>query len=125
MYETRPAYQNGISAIVSNKRGTPDVAADANPSSGLWVYASPYWYIVGGTSVATPVWAGIVNSAGSFSNSSATELTNAYNTLGTPAYAADFNDITTSTCGPNQGYLAGSGWDFCSGLGSPQGAGGK
>jgi subtilase family serine protease len=113
-----PSYQSGISTIIGT-RGTPDVAADANPSTGVWVYASPYWYIVGGTSVATPVWAGIVNSAGSFSSSSQTELTSMYKTLGTPAYAADFNDITTSTCGPNQGYLAGPVWDFCTGLGSP------
>jgi kumamolisin len=72
--EPRPSYQNGISTIVQGQRGTPDVAADANPSSGVWVYDSPYWYIVGGTSVATPVWAGIVNAAGCFRSSSQTEL---------------------------------------------------
>ena len=64
VYETRPGYQDAISTIVRTRRGTPDVSADADPSTGVWVYAYPYWYIVGGTSVAAPVWAGIVNSAG-------------------------------------------------------------
>jgi subtilase family serine protease len=130
VYEKQPSYQSGVSALVGSQRGTPDVAADANPTSGVWVYDSPYWYMVGGTSVAAPVWAGIVNAAStlpgrSFSSSSQTELTNIYKTLGTPAYAADFNDITTSTCGPSQGYIAASGWDSCTGLGSPLGQGGK
>jgi hypothetical protein len=34
-------------------------------------------------------------------------------------------DIMAGSCGPNQGYLAGLGWDFCTGLGSPLGKGGK
>jgi kumamolisin len=117
VYETRPTYQNGISGIVQGQRGIPDVAADANPSSGVWVYDSPYWYIVGGTSLATPVWAGIVNAAGHFYPSSL-EFTVLYGNLGT-------KDISAGTCGPNQGYLAGPGWDFCTGLGSPLGEGGK
>jgi subtilase family serine protease len=90
------------------------------------VYAYPYWYIIGGTSVAAPVWAGLVNAAASFSSSSQSELTSIYANLGNPsAYAANFTLITAGSCSPNQGYLAGSGWDFCTGLGSPFGKGGK
>jgi subtilase family serine protease len=118
VYETRPTYQSAISAIVGNQRGTPDVAADADPSTGLWVYAYPYWYIVGGTSVAAPVWAGIVNAANKFYSTSQNELTIVYANQGT-------TDIKAGSCGPNQGYFAGSGWDFCTGLGSPLGEGGK
>ncbi len=118
VYETRPAYQNAISAIVQKQRGTPDVAADADPSTGVWVYAYPYWYIVGGTSVAAPVWAGIVNSAGGFSAMTEAELTTIYANHAT-------TDIIAGSCGPNQGYLAGPGWDFCTGLGSPLGERGK
>jgi kumamolisin len=40
LYELRPGYQNGISAIVQTRRGTPDVAADADPSTGVWIYVS-------------------------------------------------------------------------------------
>ena len=44
-------------------RATPDVAADADPASGVSVYDStPYsgqtgWYKLGGTSVSSPLWA--------------------------------------------------------------------
>lgn len=124
-YESRPSYQSAISQIVGKKRGTPDVAADADPNTGVWVYNLPYcngWCIVGGTSVATPVWAGIINAAGRFSASSQIELSTIYNNLGN---ATGFTDIAHGSCGPNQGYLAGTGWDFCTGAGSGLGTAGK
>ena len=107
---------------MNGHRGTPDVAADADPSTGVWVYASPYWYVVGGTSVAAPVWAGIVNWAGNFAPSSKSELATLYANL---SAASDFRDIMLGSCGPNQGYSAIGGWDFCTGIGSPVGKLGK
>jgi subtilase family serine protease len=107
---------------VQSPRGTPDVAADADPTTGIWVYSYPYWYIVGGTSVAVPVWAGIVNSAGRFAPSTQSELATMYAGLGN---ASVFTDITAGSCGPNQGYLAAIGWDFYTGAGSPVGKLGK
>jgi kumamolisin len=124
-YESRPSYQSAISHTVGSKRGTPDVAADADPNTGVWVYNVPYcsgWCIVGGTSAAAPVWAGIVNAAGRFSTSSQVELSTIYSNLGK---AVDFTDIAQGSCGPNQGYLAGTGWDFCTGAGSAFGTLGK
>jgi subtilase family serine protease len=134
-YESRPSYQNGIRSIVGAYRGTPDVAADANPYTGVWVLdnflvpdfgstycgSTPCWLTVGGTSVATPMWAGIVNAAGSFSATTNAELTKLY---GENPFA-DFNDITLGSCGPYLGYFASAGWDFCSGLGSPDSYRGK
>jgi kumamolisin len=117
VYETRPSYQFAISTTVGTQRGTPDVAADANPSSGVWVYYSPYWYILGGTSVATPVWAGIVNSARHFYTATE-EFWTLYADQGA-------SPVTMGSCGPNQGYLAGGVWNFCTGLGSPLGGSGK
>jgi len=117
--------ESAISHVVGSKRGTPDVAADADPSTGVWVYNVPYcsgWCIVGGTSVAAPVWSGIVNAAGRFSTSSQVELSTIYSNLGK---ASDFTDIAQGSCGPNQGYLAGTGWDFCTGAGSAFGTSGK
>src|SRR5262249_57339375 len=87
-YESRPSYQSAISQNVGSKRGTPDVAADADPNTGVWVYNVPYcdgWCIVGGTSAAAPVWAGIVNAAGRFSASSQAELSTMYSNLGKAA----------------------------------------
>jgi subtilase family serine protease len=124
-YEARPSYQSAISQIVGSKRGTPDVAAVADPNTGVWVYNVPNcngWCIVGGTSVAAPVWAGIINAAGRFAKSSQAELSTIYGNLGK---AADFTDIAQGSCGPNQGYLAGNGWDFCTGGGSALGTAGK
>jgi len=127
-YESRPSYQNGIASIVGSQRGTPDVAADANPYTGVWVLdnfvvpefgttycgGTPCWLIVGGTSVATPMWAGIVNAAGSLAASTQAELARLYGN----SHEA-FTDITQGSCGPYIGYSASPGWDFCTGLGSP------
>src|ERR1017187_3609876 len=126
--EARPAYQNAILGITGPSRGTPDMATDSNPNTGVWVLDNfmppsgcyPCWYIVGGTSVASPTLAGIVNSAGNFSASSTVELTNLYKLS-----SFYFNDITLGSCGLYLGYFAAPGWDFCTGLGSPHNAFGK
>jgi hypothetical protein len=39
--------------------------------------------------------------------------------------ASDFHDIVEGSCGPNEAYLARGGWDFSTGVGSPQRFGGK
>jgi subtilase family serine protease len=116
-YEPIPAYQSTISTIVGTKRGVPDIAADADPDTGVWVYDSGNggWYIVGGTSVSSPVLAGIINRAGSFATSSHVELTTIYNNM---ALTTDFKNTTTGFCGPYAGYSASAGWDFCTGVGS-------
>jgi kumamolisin len=125
-YEPRPRYQDPIKNIVGNSRGAPDVAAVADPSTGVWIYMSG-WYLVGGTSVATPIWAGIVNAAGRFSASTAAELTQIYSRSFLFAEALPgFSDISSGTCGMSATgvfdiYLAMLGWDFCSGVGSPLG----
>ena len=69
--------------------------------------------IVGGTSVASPVVAGLVNNTGHFNTSSSAELTQYYRS------PSQFSDITEGICGPHTGYWAAQGWDFCTGLGSP------
>jgi len=122
--EARPSYQSKMSATVGNYRGVPDLAFDSNPVTGVWVYDSNAggWNIVGGTSVASPSLAGIINLAGSFYTSSNAELTEIYGKLGV---AADFTDIATDYCGPYAGYTAGTGWDFCTGVGSNKGMIGK
>ena len=122
--EPRPDYQNGIAYLVGKQRGTPDVAAVANPNTGVWIYNSTYfgygaWGIVGGTSVASPVIAGIVNAAGSFSASSHDELGKIYSN------PRGFTDTVFGNCGIYIGNFATLGWDFCTGWGSPRGYSGK
>ena len=120
LYES-PAPGQSIAITGYAKRATPDVVADANPSTGVWVYESGNWYIVGGTSVATPIWAGIASAAGDTASSTA-ELTRLYSGLGDSGY---FTDLTTGSCGPSDGYSAKIGWDPCTGLGAPQTLKGK
>jgi len=131
VYEPRPSFQSSISTLVGAYRGVPDVAAVGNPRTGVWVYNSYEntsggtlyaWNIIGGTSVASPLWAGIVNHAGHFSASTSAEQTLIYTNAKT---ATDFRDITYGTCGYYEGWSAASGWDPCSGNGAPLGATGK
>lgn len=127
-YEARPSFQNSISAIVGSKRGLPDIALDANPETGVYVYNSTPvgsdagWWVVGGTSVAAPSVAAIINAASASASSSAAELGTIYANM---ANAADFAGIVSGACGPNEGYPATKGWNFCSGAGAPLGFKGK
>jgi kumamolisin len=129
-FEPRPGYQSSIATIVGSHRGVPDVAAVANPNTGVWVLDTNTlngqpggWFIVGGTSAAAPIWTGIVNSAGHFATSANSELTTIYSALG--ATGGKFNDINYGYCGFYDGNFAAAGWDFCSGVGSPSTKTGK
>lgn len=140
--EPVPAFQSGnaaIKAMVGTHRGTPDVSADANPYTGMFVYDtmpadfffnSP-WLIVGGTSASAPLWAGIVNNAAAttgFAASSNAELTRLYaNVSGTNVVnSTNFRDIVGGgRCGYYMNYATAAGYDLCTGIGSPIGKGGK
>ncbi|MGC1449848.1 MAG: S53 family peptidase [Candidatus Sulfotelmatobacter sp.] len=123
-YESIPPYQKGVTKVVGTQRGVPDVSAEADPNSGVWVLDSGNggWYIVGGTSASAPIWAGIVSAAGINSGSSAAELTTIYKNRGNKL---DFNDIKSGVCGPWNGNLTQPGYDLCTGVGSPVGYGAK
>ncbi len=121
-YEPRPAYQDGIT-LVGSMRGTPDLSFDADPNSGPIIYDSTAcngrvgWMDTGGTSVAAPALAGILNSTGRFYSSTANALDMIYAAYKTTSmYSSDYHDITVGTSGP---YSAGPGWDFTTGVGSP------
>ena len=144
-YETQPSYQKAkvAGSSVANVCGTswrctPDLSFDADPNSGVWVYDTYplyfgeyvyQWWIVGGTSVSTPSLAGIINNAntkGKFAASTSAELTTIYGDMSkSSTYAADFTDIIYAFCGPYMGFTAGTGWDFCSGVGAVNGYAGK
>lgn len=123
-YEPIPSYQKGIAKVVGAQRGVPDVSAAADPNSGLWVWDSGQggWYIVGGTSASSPIWAGIVSAAGSNLGSSWSELSTIYRNRGNKA---DYSDIKSGVCGPWNGNLSVPGYDLCTGVGSPVGYSGK
>jgi len=127
------AYQYELSG--QGARMTPDIAADADPASGVSVYDT-YGFggflTVGGTSVASPVLAGIINNAknklgqappgGGFYHTGENNLL--YSQLNTAtAYGANFYDVTAGSNGA--GHNAGTGYDQCTGIGSPRGKLGK
>lgn len=111
-YEPRPSFQNGISGIVGSVRGAPDISAIADPNTGVAIYDTGYggWFVVGGTSLACPVCAGIANQQGMKLGS--TEQAWIY------ANTSDFRDVTL---GGTKHYRCTAGWDFVTGWGSPLG----
>lgn len=128
--EPRPHFQDHIASIVGDFRGTPDLSFDANPNTGVWVldtnlyFGQPGgWFILGGTSVSAPSLSGIINAAGKFAPSSEAENALLYKHLFSDK--GDFRDIVYGTCGLNIGNFAVPGWDFCTGIGSNNGLGGK
>jgi subtilase family serine protease len=132
-YERRPIYQNGVSTVVGSSRGTPDLSFDADPYTGVAVYdsvscgGSVGWMVFGGTSVAAPSLAGIVNFAhemngttrdGTGGNSFA-EQTLMYNNRNYTS--TTFNDITIGYTGSSSTYPAKTGYDMATGIGSDRG----
>ena len=122
-YELRPVYQTGIATIVGTARGIPDVSSDADPNTGVSVYDSTRcqglsgWLVFGGTSVSSPCLAGMANLSGHSYADSTVLLTNTYAHLGT----SSFRDILTGTAGS---FSCTTGWDFVTGVGTPQGTSG-
>ena len=124
-----PTFQQPLSNVVGVTRGTPDVSLVANPASGVWVHdTTPYngemlnWIVVGGTSVASPAVAALVNNAGKFRASTAAELRVMY---AYRAWHVAYTDIVDGGC-PNAATGAASvGYDLCTGIGTPLGRIGK
>lgn len=121
-----------------SNRATPDFASDADPDSGVYIY-NEYAYgglvcCIGGTSLASPSLAGIVNRANN-------RLSTCYNNPVTgncffynaedsllysqlpshTAYGKNFYDITKGS----NGCPVAKGWDYCTGVGSNRGLLGK
>ena len=113
-YITKPSWQKDTSCT---KRTAADVAAVADPNTGVSVYDtySGGWAVYGGTSAASPIVAAIYALTGNNAASGSLSYTK----------AADFFDITSGTNGSCSGtYLctAKAGYDGPTGNGSPNGA---
>jgi kumamolisin len=98
-------------------RGVPDVAGNADPVTGYKIVANGQDTAVGGTSAVAPLWAGLIARLAQQSGRRfglLQPLIYAGVTAGKPA--TGFHDITS---GNNGAYSAATGWDPCTGLGSP------
>jgi kumamolisin len=101
-------------------RGVPDVCGDADPSTGYDVRVDGQNLVIGGTSAVAPLWAGLIALANAQNGTSAGFIQPAiYAAKGKAA----FNDITSGNnySGTHVGFTARTGWDACTGLGSPIG----
>ncbi|NTY38976.1 S53 family peptidase [Burkholderia diffusa] len=129
--EAEPAGQAAWPVPVAGKRGVPDVSYDANPSSGFAVYDSVTyqgqagWFQVGGTSAGAPQWSALVAIANSLrATAGKNRLSGTYDslyTVGKTAYGSDYHDVTTGSNGSCGSVCsAAGGYDYVTGLGSPQ-----
>lgn len=130
-YETEPAYQASYPLPNARYRGVPDVAYDANPNTGVPVYDSVAfqnqsgWFQVGGTSAGAPQWAALIAIANSLRMATGKTTLKGSNAvlyaLATLNYSGNYFDITSGTNGGCGTLCAATGgYDYVTGLGSPQ-----
>ncbi len=125
-YDAQPSWQSSVANITSvcGKRAEADVAAVADPNTGVSVYDSyayqgaSGWLVFGGTSVASPIIASVYALAGNAGSV----------TYGSYPYShtSGLNDVTSGSngsCGTDV-CNATTGWDGPTGLGTPNGTGG-
>jgi Subtilase family/Repeat of unknown function (DUF346) len=128
--EPKPGWQAGLG--LAGGRAMPDVGMLADPTTGVALYTNGAWsaYEWGGTSLATPLWAGVIalfnqqRHAQSFPNLNITPSSNWIYQMTTlndvvsgssPSRPSD-SCVTTATC------AAHSGFDLVTGRGSPLGS---
>jgi kumamolisin len=95
-------------------RGVPDVAGDASPETGYQILVDGQQEVVGGTSAVAPLWAGLI----ALLNQQLGKNVGFLNPQIYPLGETPFFDVTS---GNNGAFSAHTGWDACTGLGSPNG----
>jgi subtilase family serine protease len=121
---SRPSGQASAGTGCS-RRAVADVSAVADPNTGVAVFDSTPlngqsgWFVVGGTSVSSPLVASVIGLAG---NSASVTVNTPY------ANTGSLFDVTSGSnssrgCSPSQLCTARAGWDGPTGLGTPNGVG--
>lgn len=122
-----PSWQQSINpvSIASGKpgRGTPDIAGNADPRTGYRVLVDGFPQSIGGTSAVAPLWAALLARFNQALNSSIGFINPLlYENYTQIMNVAGFHDITQGNNNTGGGgYSARSGWDACTGLGTPNG----
>ncbi|HLY77424.1 MAG TPA: S53 family peptidase [Thermoplasmata archaeon] len=122
---SEPSYQSSAGILVTTTSGAttptgravPDLAYDADPYTGFWVYDTTRysgWVQVGGTSAAAPQWSAIF--ADALSVGDAVTGTSVHGQIYALLGSASVHDITS---GNNNYYYASTGYDACTGVGTP------
>ena len=132
---SRPSFQNGVRKVVGNQRGVPDISLSAAVDGAVILYYSFLpnsvgYHLVGGTSEATPEFAGVVAMADQLAGHGLGNINNRLYTLSHFGKLGGEVDVTSgnNTFGPFTnsdgtthtvlGYNAGPGYDLASGNGT-------
>ena len=129
-YFRLPAYQQSSQSApysATGYRALPDVAYDADPSTGMPVYMSftsdATYFIVGGTSAGAPQWAALIADANQQAGHPLGFINPKLYSIGRFSLFAKyaFHDITVgnNSQGAITGYSALPGWDAATGWGTP------
>ncbi len=119
-YESKPAWQHDEGC---SKRSVADIAADADPHTGAAIYSSTVagskkgWLVIGGTSLAAPLVAGIVAQGDKMP---AHTLVNAL-FYGRGIALTDITVGSNGSCARSYLCHANDGYDGPTGLGTPKG----
>src|SRR5438270_418484 len=115
-----PKYQEGLQVKKTSgatqalaMRGVPDVCGDADPATGYDVRVDGQNTVIGGTSAVAPLWAGLIAGINA-AKARRAGFINPHLYVNAPA----LHDITQ---GNNGDFATATGWDACTGLGSPNG----
>ena len=124
----RPLFQIGVRHVVGSHRGTPDISMSAAVDGAAWVYlsfgGSGEWDLVGGTSEASPIFAGIIALTDQLAGHRVGLINPALYALGAlsqhTGLPTGLVDITTgnNSFGGVTGYSATTGYDVASGWGT-------
>jgi len=117
---TLPPYQEGLQVTRTGggtqalaMRGVPDVCGDADPQTGYEVRVDGQNTVIGGTSAVAPLWAGLIARI----NAAKARRAGFIN----PHLYVNATALHDITNGNNGDFAAATGWDACTGLGSPNG----
>jgi kumamolisin len=115
-----PTWQSGLqttgangTVTALNMRGVPDVAGDADPETGYNVRIDGTDTVIGGTSAVAPLWSGLLARINQLNGKSVGYLQ--------PVLYQNPQALRDITQGNNGDFYASTGWDACTGLGSPNG----
>jgi len=121
-YESQPAWQTSLGLSGCSKRIDNDVAADADPATGVAVYdtsnGNTGWNEIGGTSASSPMVAAMFALAGNAGSSPADDIY---------THTSNFYDVTSGndgSCSPAFLCTAETGYDGPTGIGTPNGISG-
>jgi subtilase family serine protease len=122
----RPKWQIGTGLAKNGKRGYPDIAADADPNTGAYVcygQSPPSCNSIGGgTSLASPIWAGMFADVNQYLQQQSQPLLGFIDptlySLATHRQTYTYTPFHDITSGKNGQYQASAEWDAVTGWGS-------